>query len=117
MDQNEFHGVIDKLKQETGGSNEDAVAKLGEMYEDDKITKDQLIAMCGELGFEVDPAFAKAPDGEESKKLLWDTSNDEGQGMGEKEKEAVREDPDGSNPPPAPESGEDEKKKALDYFK
>lgn len=125
MNKNEFHEVVDKLKEKTGGSDEDVVAKLGEMYEDDKITKDQLIAMCEELGFEISPEFAEAPDGEESKKLLWQTDNDEGQGMSAKEKEEVREDPNGTTPPPAPTSGKEksdeddsgEREKALDYFK
>lgn len=124
MTKEDFHEIVDNLKEKEGASDEDIVAKLGEMYEDDKISKEQLIAMCEELGFEPSEDFANAPDGEESKKLLWKTDDDEGQGMSAKEKEETREDPNGTTPPSDGESkksekesdDEDERDKAMSYF-
>ena len=99
MSPEELQKVYDDLRQE-GHSDEDLLVATGRMFEDGKITLDQLKGICEAEGWELDPEFAKITDEDEARKHLWASDPQEpAEGLSEGQVRDAEEDPDGE---PAP---------------
>lgn len=119
----ELKKATDSLK-DKGLTDEDIIVSYGEMFEDGKITKNQLVGLCEALGYEMDKDWL-AKSEEEARKSLWKTNPDEKkEGLETKESEEVEELGDKEpqevekKEPKEKEKGddEDEKKEALKLF-
>lgn len=117
----ELKKATDSLK-DKGLTDEDIIVSYGEMFEDGKITKNQLVGLCEALGYEMDKDWL-AKSEEEARKSLWKTNpdekkegleNKEAEELGDKEPQEVEK----KEEPKEKEKGddEDEKKEALKLF-
>ena len=116
MTPEEAKHAFDGLKSQ-GMSDDDLIVALGKMYEDGKLSKDQLGELLNQLGYEFTDEF-KGLNDEDSKKGLWEKPEDN---EGGDQKPAEDEDVAPENGQ-APKSGddegdEDEKKKAEEEEK
>jgi hypothetical protein len=99
MSPEELQKVYDDLRKE-GHSDDELLVATGRMFEDGKITLDQLKGICEAEGWELDPEFAKITDEEEARKHLWKSDPDEpAEGLSDGQVKDAEVDPDGK---PAP---------------
>ena len=110
MTAEEVKQAYDELKSE-GYDNDEIAVNLGRLYEEGKITKDQLGALLEPLGLRLKPEFASMSD-DEAKENLWEKEPKETkEGVSEEEarvSESLGEEE-------APESKEDYEDESEDY--